>query len=78
MEFAAQRDVNQVSSKVRPLEKASMNPRGTALRDKGEQQSWQICKDVHHRAQELMISRHKKSGKEDKSLARMRRDCWSN
>lgn len=60
------------------LELANMNPRETALRDKGEQQNWQICKDVLHILQKLMISRQKKSGKEDKSLARMRRDCWSN
>lgn len=43
------RDENQVSCNVGPLELANMDPRETALKDKGEQQSWQICTDVLHR-----------------------------
>jgi len=40
-----------------------------ALRNKGAEQCWQIFKDAFQRAQELLISRCKKSGKEDKRLA---------
>jgi len=40
-----------------------------ALRDKGVEQSWQIFKDTFHRAQQLSISRCKKSGKEGKRQA---------
>ncbi|KFM05399.1 hypothetical protein AS27_15836, partial [Aptenodytes forsteri] len=46
----------------------------TALRHKGAEQSWQIFKDTFHRAQELLIPRHKKSGKEGKRPAWLSRD----
>jgi len=39
------------------------------LRGRGPEQSWQIFKDVFHRAQELSVPRCKKSGKEGKRPA---------
>jgi len=39
------------------------------LRDRGAEQSWQILRDVFHRAQELSVPRCKKSGEEGKRLA---------
>jgi len=41
----------------------------TVLRDKGEEQSWQICKNAFRRAQELLNLRCKKSEKESKRQA---------
>ncbi|KFZ48098.1 hypothetical protein N321_03191, partial [Antrostomus carolinensis] len=41
----------------------NMTPWETSLKDKGAEQSWQIFKDVFHRAQELLIPRCLKSGK---------------
>jgi len=40
-----------------------------ALGDRGAEQSWQIFKDVFCRAQEHLVPRCKKSGKEGKRLA---------
>ncbi|KFZ52138.1 hypothetical protein N321_14184, partial [Antrostomus carolinensis] len=45
-----------------------------ALKDKAAEQSWQIFKDVCHRAQELLMPRCKKSGKEGKRLAWLSQD----
>jgi len=44
------------------------------LRDRGEEQSWQIFKDTFHRAQELSVLRCKRSSKEGKRLAWLSRD----
>ncbi|KFQ70162.1 hypothetical protein N335_13707, partial [Phaethon lepturus] len=46
----------------------------TALRVKEAEQSWQIFKDTFHTAQELLIPRCKKSGKEGKRPACLSRD----
>ena len=80
VEFSLLMDKCQAKNKVRPLNfrktdfqlfKALVNrtPWETALRDKGAEQSWQIFKDAFHKAQELSISRTRKSEKEDKTLA---------
>ncbi|KFQ66130.1 hypothetical protein N335_00947, partial [Phaethon lepturus] len=69
------RDMAQAKSKVRTLnfrkancqlfrEFVNRTPWENALRDKGAEQSWQIFKDAFHRAQELLIPRCQKSGKE--------------
>jgi len=42
-----------------------------ALRNKGAERSWQTFKDAFHRAQELLLPRCKKSGKECKRTAWM-------
>ncbi|KFQ75531.1 hypothetical protein N335_09898, partial [Phaethon lepturus] len=74
------RDMGQAKSKARTLnfsktkfqlfrELVNRMPWETALRDKGAEQSWQIFKDAFHRAQELLIARCKKSGKEGKRPA---------
>ncbi|KFZ48948.1 hypothetical protein N338_11822, partial [Podiceps cristatus] len=49
-------------------------PWETVLRDRGAEQSWQIFKEVIRRAQELSIPRCKKSGKEGKRPAWLRRE----
>ncbi|KFQ53018.1 hypothetical protein N334_04373, partial [Pelecanus crispus] len=46
----------------------------TVLRDRGTEQSWQIFKDTFYRAQELLVLRCKKSGKEGKRPAWLSRD----
>ncbi|KFQ61696.1 hypothetical protein N334_12538, partial [Pelecanus crispus] len=46
----------------------------TVLRDRGTEQSWQIFKDTFHRAQDLSVPKCKKSGKEGKRPAGLRRD----
>ncbi|KFQ68276.1 hypothetical protein N335_06719, partial [Phaethon lepturus] len=79
------RDMGQVKSKVRTLnfrkancqlfkESVNRTPWEYALRDKGAEQSWQVFKDVFHRAQELLIPRCKKSGREGKRQAWLSRD----
>ncbi|KFR00437.1 hypothetical protein N306_00145, partial [Opisthocomus hoazin] len=76
------RDEAQMKSKVRTLnfrkanfqlfkELVSRTPWETVLRDKGADQ---IFKDTFHRAQELLIPRCKKSGKEGKRPARLSQD----
>jgi len=45
-----------------------------ALGDKGAEGSWQLLKDVCLRAPELSISMSKKSGKEDRRHAWLRKD----
>ena len=85
VEFAVLRDMGQAKSKVRTLnfrkanfqlfkELVNRTPWETALRDKGAEQSWQIFKDTFHRAQELLIPRCKKSGKEGKRPAWLSQD----
>jgi len=85
VEFTDLRDMGQTKSKVRTLnfrkakfhlfkELVNKTPWETALRDKGTEKSWQIFKDTFHRAQELSIPRHKKSGKEGKRPAWPSRD----
>ncbi|GAB0209193.1 hypothetical protein GRJ2_003385000 [Grus japonensis] len=85
VEFTVLRDMGQVKSKVRTLNFRKANFQlfkelvnrtlwETALRDKGAEQSWQIFKDAFYRAQELLIPRCKKSGKEGKRLAWMSQD----
>ncbi|KAJ7425634.1 hypothetical protein BTVI_02330 [Pitangus sulphuratus] len=85
VEFAVLRDMGQVRSTVRPLnfrkadfqlfkEIVNRTPMETVLRDKGVEQSWQIFKGDFHRAQEPVILRYKKSGKEGKRLAWLSRD----
>ncbi|KAK4827894.1 hypothetical protein QYF61_022317 [Mycteria americana] len=85
VEFAVLRDMGQAESKARTLnfrkanfqlfkELVNRTPWETALRDKGAEQSWQIFKDAFHRAQELLIPRCKKSGKEGKGLAWLSQD----
>ncbi|KFR09813.1 hypothetical protein N306_03128, partial [Opisthocomus hoazin] len=44
------------------------------LRDRGTEQSWQVFKDVFHRAQELSIPKCKKSGREGKRPAWLRQE----
>ena len=72
--------MGQLKSKVRTMnfrkakfqlfkELVNGTPLQTALRNKGAEQSWQIFKDAFHRAQELSVSRCKKSGKEGKRPA---------
>lgn len=46
----------------------------TALLGKGVEQSWHVFKDTFHKAQELVIPRHKKLGKEGKKPAWMIRE----
>jgi len=78
VEFAVLRD--QMKSKVRTLnfrkakfqllkELVSRTPWETSVRDKEAEQSWQTFKNAFHRAQELLIPRCKRSGKEGKRLA---------
>ncbi|KFR14245.1 hypothetical protein N306_11783, partial [Opisthocomus hoazin] len=50
------------------------SPWETVLRDRGTEQSWQVFKDVFHRAQELSIPKCKKSGREGKRLAWLRQE----
>lgn len=59
-----------------PLCKELVNrtPWETALRGKGAGQSWQSFTDAFHRAQELLIPRCKKLGKEGMRLAGMSQD----
>lgn len=45
-----------------------------ALRDKGEEQSWKIFKEVFHKAQELEIPRSKRLGRKGKRLAWLHRE----
>ncbi|KFQ65391.1 hypothetical protein N335_01657, partial [Phaethon lepturus] len=79
------RDMGQAKSKVRTLnfrkakfqlfrELVNRTPWETALRDKGAEQSWQIFKDAFQRAQELLIPRSKKSGKEGNRPAWLSQD----
>ncbi|KFR08823.1 hypothetical protein N306_10297, partial [Opisthocomus hoazin] len=49
-------------------------PWETVLRDRGTEQSWQVFKDVFHRAQELSIPKCKKSGREGKRPAWLRQE----
>lgn len=49
-------------------------PWEAALRDREVEQSWENFKGPFHRAQELMIPRSKKSGKEGKRLAWLSQD----
>ncbi|KFQ74137.1 hypothetical protein N335_02350, partial [Phaethon lepturus] len=49
-------------------------PWETSLRDKGAEQGWQIFKDAFHRAQDLLIPRYRKSGKEGKRPAWLSQD----
>ena len=49
-------------------------PWETVLRDRGTEQSWQLFKDVFHRAQELSIPKCKKSGSEGKRPAWLRQE----
>ena len=85
VEFAVLKDMGQVKSKVRILnfskakfqlfkQVVNRTPWETVLRDKGEEQSWQIFKDAFHRAQELLSPRNKKPGKEGKRPAWLSRD----
>jgi len=85
VEFAVLRCKGQAKSKIRTLNFRKANLQffkelvnkttwKTALRDKGLEQSWQFFKDTLHRAQELSIPRCKRSGKEGKRLAWLRRD----
>ncbi|KAM6103455.1 uncharacterized protein LJ206_014212 [Theristicus caerulescens] len=85
VEFTVLRDKGQVKSIVRTLnfrkanfqlfeELINRTPWEMALRDKGAEQSWQIFKDAFHRAQELLIPRCKKSGKEGKRPAWLSHD----
>ncbi|KFQ80797.1 hypothetical protein N335_00574, partial [Phaethon lepturus] len=80
------RDGGQVKSKVRtPLnlrkakfqlfkELVNRTPWETPLGDKGAEQSRQIFKDSFYRAQELLIPRYKKSGKDGKRPAWLSED----
>jgi len=49
-------------------------PWETVLRNRGTEQSWQLFKDVFHRAQELSIPKCKKSGREGKRPAWLRQE----
>ena len=80
VEFTVLRDMGKVKTIVMTLnvrkakfqlfeELVSRTPWEMVLRDRGEEQSWQIFKDVFHRAQELSVPRCKKSGKEGKTPA---------
>jgi len=51
-----------------------LTPWETALRDKGEEQSWQIFQDTFRRVQELLMPRCKKSETDSKRLAWMSQD----
>jgi len=85
VEFTVLRNMGKVRSIVRTLnfrkakfqlfkELVSRTPWEMVLRDRGPEQTWQIFKDVFHRAQELSVPRCKKSGKEGKRLAGPTRD----
>ncbi|KAK4810861.1 hypothetical protein QYF61_008833 [Mycteria americana] len=85
VEFAVLRDMGQAKSIVRTLNFRKANfqlfkelvngtPWETVLRDKGVEQSWQIFKDAFHKAQELLIPRCRKSGKEGKRPAWLSQD----
>ncbi|KAK4821003.1 hypothetical protein QYF61_010734 [Mycteria americana] len=85
VEFTVLRDMGQVRSTVRTLnfrkanfqlfkELVSRTPWETVFRDRGAQQSWQIFKDAFHKAQELLVPRCRKSGKEGKRPAWLSRD----
>jgi len=80
VEFTVLRDMGKVKTIVMTLnvrkakfqlfeELVSRTPWEMVLRDRGAEQSWQIFKDVFHRAQELSVPRCKKSGKEGKTPA---------
>ena len=84
-EVTVLRDMGQAKSNVRTLsfrkakfesfkELVSRTPWETALRDKGSEWHWQICKNAFHRAQALLISRRKRSGKGGKRLAWLSQD----
>jgi len=75
VELTALTDKGQGKSKVRTLnfrkanfqlfeELVNRTPWETALRDRGAEQRWQICKDAFHRVQELSIPSCKKPGRE--------------
>jgi len=49
-------------------------PWETVLRDRGTEQSWQVFKDVFQTAQELSIPKCKKSGREGKRPAWLRKE----
>ncbi|KFR15209.1 hypothetical protein N306_15328, partial [Opisthocomus hoazin] len=49
-------------------------PWETVLRDRGTEQSWQVFKDVLHRAQELSVPKCKMSGREGKRPAWLRQE----
>ncbi|KFZ59181.1 hypothetical protein N338_00715, partial [Podiceps cristatus] len=79
------RDMGQAKSKVRTLNFRKSNfqlfrelvnglPWQTVLRGKGAEQRWKIFKDTFCRAQELLIPRCKKSGKESKRPPWLSRD----
>jgi len=83
--FTVLRSKGQTKSKDRTMkyrkakfrlskESVKRTPGETALRDKGADQSWQVFKDVFHKAQELSIPKYKKSGKEGKRPAWLNRD----
>jgi len=85
VEFAVLRVKGQAKSKSRTLnfrkanfhlfkETVSRTLWETSLRDKGAEESWQIFKDAFHKAQELLIPRCKKSGKEGKKLSWLSQD----
>jgi len=85
VEFTVLRDMGKVRSIVRTAnfrkasfqlfkELVSRSPWETVLRDRGAEQSWQIFKDTFHTAQELQVSRCKKSGKEGKRTTWLSRD----
>lgn len=80
VEFAVQRTKHEAQTKVRTLdfrkvklqlfkELVSRTPCETALKDKGEEQNWQIFKDIVRTGEELPILRCMKLWKEGKSLA---------
>jgi len=48
----------------------------SVLRDRGTEQSWQVFKDVFHRAQDLSIPKCKKSGRERKRPAWLTQEMW--
>lgn len=69
------RDISQVKSTVKTLKFRKANfqffkelvdgtPWETALKDKGAEQSWKLFKNIFLRAQDTLITMHKKSGKE--------------
>lgn len=85
MELGIVGDVGQVRSKIRPLnfkeasfqlfkEMINRIPWETYLGDKESEQSWQISREVFHRVSELTTPRNRKSGKEGKRWARLKRD----